>query len=210
MFRPAKYETEIRWLECLNASSEVIPPFAVVVIAGANTAGLVLVDKPLLDSSTHTLINSALSIQPGLPGICTPDGPVFVAYATADGTPLVGEEWGTKAGQWTIAAGKKGFRIVGGSQSGMVLANQLHEGGAITVREKDGTPSIEGVRTISFDQATGLTVEAVAGSPTEAVVKLFGMTVTRPTVTSVTCLNGVLTVVTEYRVFQNGRLVAIT
>lgn len=107
-------------LAVVNATYETIPSGAIVAVSGAPDAkGRPVVGKPTANGQPGCLIVTGQSILPanstdGEPtGWATFDTPAPAAFDPADGTPVLGEEWGPGEGSWLLRKGKPGFRIDG-------------------------------------------------------------------------------------------------
>lgn len=108
-----------RWpIPVLNTTGEVVPPHAVMQIAGATAVGndtLYHIIKPTGADSAKYLLNSPVSIDPNTEGFGTD---FYPTTAATFGLPVVGQEWGPAAGSWLLAATGKGFLILGGAVTG--------------------------------------------------------------------------------------------
>src|ERR1043165_7346379 len=176
MLKPTRFINEIRWLECHNVSGQAVPPGAVVRVTGTDTNGFITINQPNADSLANCLVSGPLGIVKDGIGLCTAEGPVNATYDSAGGSPTLNDAWGTTASSWKLVKGKTGFQIIGNvdATGHMVLVNRSAPAGgpsaSLTVREKDGSPSIANVQILTFDQATGLSVSTTA-TATEASVK---------------------------------------
>lgn len=102
-----------------NSSGETCPLGAVMsitsigAIAGSK-GGRYVIGKPTTTLERYLLVNFTPDVADGGKGLAkwllTAD---YVAYDTGSGTPLIGESWGPKQGQWTLAKYRYGFTIVG-------------------------------------------------------------------------------------------------
>jgi hypothetical protein len=126
---PAIYQPEQsgqRWLPCTTASQVVGFSLLIVpvgsgmdgdgnlIVAAPSTGGLdpreMYANGP--DNLDYT------GVVGGRYGVCTKDWPAWVLYEHADGTPVVGEEWGPTAdgsGTPLLHKGVEGFIVVGGT-----------------------------------------------------------------------------------------------
>lgn len=109
------------WKPFRNTSGEVVPPYAVMRITGAedhNHSLRYLIHKPNSDFHTHYLVNGPASVPVDKDGFCTTLSQAgFVAYNSSAGTPAAHEEWGAKSGQWTLEKNRPGFIIDGGEKT---------------------------------------------------------------------------------------------
>lgn len=112
------------WKPFRNDSSETVPPFSVMRINSAeNTdpvAGIIryICDKPDDEFCTNYMVNGPMAVPAGKDGFCsTLAESGYVAYREAAGTPVNGEEWGAKDGQWTLEKNRPGFIIDGGTKN---------------------------------------------------------------------------------------------
>jgi hypothetical protein len=91
----------VRWVEAKNDCGQEIPPFALVVVAGATLENpgrtVLLLDMPSRDNDYPLAVNSHKPIADGDYGLVAMEGPVYVAYDNTD-TPAYGEEWGGTSG----------------------------------------------------------------------------------------------------------------
>lgn len=129
MQKPQAPISAIRWLPCRNNSGEVVPAFGVVRITGADTKGIITVAKPNIASDVNTLVNGPVPIGNGNIGLCTAESPADVLYETADGTPALGEAWGSGSGTFKLRKNNTGYMIVGGVTAGRVLASRAATAG---------------------------------------------------------------------------------
>jgi hypothetical protein len=107
----------------VNTSGELIPAFAAMELAlGFDTDGRRKVRKSTTDDSLDILFNGVMPIQIGEAGVgYEPWGSVTAGYDVADPTPPApGDIRGTRAGQWLLQAGRKGFRVSGDPFNGGV------------------------------------------------------------------------------------------
>lgn len=113
------------WKPFRNASGEVIPPFSVMRITGAeNTttpdgALRYVCAKPNSTFCTRYMVSGPFATPAGSKdGICTTLSEAgYVAYNSGAGTPALDEEWGAKTGQWTVEKNRPGFIIDGGTKT---------------------------------------------------------------------------------------------
>lgn len=115
----------MREVSVYNNSGEIIPPYAVMQIEGAQavaTGKLVKVTKPdPTDDNAGYLLNGASEIPIGKTGVGI--APVDAGYAYYDNanTPAIGENWGPQASSWKLKKDELGFQIIGGHGSERVL-----------------------------------------------------------------------------------------
>lgn len=112
------------WHPFRNDSSETVPPFSVMRINSAeNTdpiAGVIryICDKPDTGFCTNYMVNGPMAVPADKDGFCTTLAESgYVAYRSASGTPVNGEEWGAKSAQWTLEKNRPGFIIDGGTKT---------------------------------------------------------------------------------------------
>lgn len=114
MRHPQDPTSAIRWLPVVNTGSAPIPPYAVMRVSGIDsTTGYYQVGQPNADSMTEILINGPSAIPGSAEGQGHRSDPCTVLYETIDGTPAVGEDWGTESGSWKLRKDKTGFRVLG-------------------------------------------------------------------------------------------------
>jgi len=101
-----------RWLPVYNTESIPVPPFAVMRTTGIED-GVYQVAQPNADSMTEVLINGPVSIPPLTKGSGHRTDPAQVLIETIDGTPAVGNDYGTEASNWKLRKNKTGFRVLG-------------------------------------------------------------------------------------------------
>lgn len=149
----------VRWLTIQNAGSDPIPPFGVVRITGVASAGdAFTVDAPNASGMVGILINGPGAVAPGSRGMAHATFPGLALYYTGDGTPAVGETWGTESGSYKLHSGQNGFKILGGVAAGKVCVQADwggSGGGSLTAEEVDGSPSYGAITTLRFDQNDG-------------------------------------------------------
>lgn len=98
-----------------NDSGEVIPPGAAVEPTGQIDAqGRVKVRKPTADSVLSVLLNSLAKIDVDGVGLASSPYPACTFAVHLSDTPGDRAEVGTKAGDWYLRTGQKGFVCVGG------------------------------------------------------------------------------------------------
>ncbi len=108
-------ENELGFIQVVNASGEVIPPFAVMKVTDAgkqNGEPYLEVDKPDGSGSNYVL-NGAFSIGIGGNGAGSVAFSKRAFYNNLEGTPSIGDEWGPKSGQWSLSPDGSGFVFVG-------------------------------------------------------------------------------------------------
>lgn len=114
--------SSIRWLSFRNATTETIPPFAVLRATGAiqvEGQAVLTANQPNSDGGSSYLFNGPFAVPTGGFGSCTAEFPCFAAHDLAD-APSTGEEWGAAAGSWRLKKGNSGYKVVGGSIDGRV------------------------------------------------------------------------------------------
>lgn len=117
-----------RWQSFRNDSGEEIPGNGLLRLTGQVTlAGqsVFTVSKPGSTWERLYAVNGHHPVAAGAYGACLLlDGPCFVHYDVADGTPALGSSWGAKAQSWKLAKNRPGFTIVGGAIHERILAVQ--------------------------------------------------------------------------------------
>ncbi len=106
-----------------------MPGFSVVKINGADLA-TDMVSVAIPDEDSQKLVGilgpSGVPAADG-PGEVSIDYPLIARYDSADGTPAVGEQWGTEAGSLVLHKGKIGFLIIGGADTTNYLVTVMLE-----------------------------------------------------------------------------------
>jgi hypothetical protein len=98
-----------------NGTGEVIPPGAAVEPTGQIDAdGRIVVRKPTADSILSVLINKLAKIDAGGVGLAASPYPACTFAVHASDTPGDRASVGTKAGDWYLRTGQKGFVCIGG------------------------------------------------------------------------------------------------
>lgn len=165
MLQPASAIEVVRWLECRNDAAEEVPAFGLVRVTGALSSGALTVAKPDTNDQ-FVLVNGPFSIAVGDFGVCTNDFPWYALYATGDGTPAAGQEWGASANEWVLRDARTGFRITGGPTAGRVQVTRQDQttagGGGGTVVVTDTTTSVT-ADTIKFPPGSFTVVNEGAG-----------------------------------------------
>jgi hypothetical protein len=105
--------SEIRWLDVLNVSGEVIPPFAALRPTVVSSEGVISVAKPDTDSSSLVFFNGPTSIPIDGYGLATNH---FPAHARGTGAGSAG----TVAGSWGLSSTKSGFTPIGSGGVGYI------------------------------------------------------------------------------------------
>lgn len=113
------------------ADGTALEPFAVVAFSGVQTRGSARIAKVVNadDASPRPPLYYALMgpspVASGGYGMATlaMGSPWWAAYASGDGTPAVGEEWGPIS-TYVLRKNAPGFMIVGGAESDRVLVVQ--------------------------------------------------------------------------------------
>lgn len=169
-------------VEFVNASGEEIPAHAVMRVTGAELkAGLpiITVAKPNTTFQRLYLVNGPLRVgsESTARGIGTwLSDANFVLYDS--GTPAVGESWGPKNGQWSLAKWRYGFTIAGAVDSAglKVMATQAEVNGFIGKTDAShakgatGTISIyDGNNADTSDNMTGVLNKFAAVATTKWV-----------------------------------------
>lgn len=162
MFKTLNPVADIRWQRCKNVGASIIPAFGLATATGADSEGVLQVQRPTADDQDVYVIGP-MPIAVGSEGVCTLDSPIVALYETADGTPANSEAWGAGNASYLLRKNKVGFVIEGGSSAtfGLVLARRS---GGVTVQATDGDPSFTGISIMQFTEADGFSLsEPIAG-----------------------------------------------
>lgn len=163
-----------RGIEFSNASGQTVPSFGVIQITGSTVVGvgreILTATRPDGTAGAVYAINGSVPVTSGQKGRCTFDFPAKAAYNTGDGTPAIGQFWGPKSGQFTLAQGYPYFKISGTPASGKVFV--AHHPCAWMIRGTlvgamafdDATWTIDGVSITS-----GGDPRSTVGSSSEAI-----------------------------------------
>ncbi len=105
----------MHWVRAINSAAETIPPLSIArIVIGAVHDGIYHLGaaKPSswFGNSYGLTTRRPIAVGKKL-GLIVEVG--FVTYDDGDGTPVVGEGWGPKPDQWTIAKGFPGCTILG-------------------------------------------------------------------------------------------------
>lgn len=95
----------------LDPSAPPAPKYSMVTWYDTFNDGVWKVGPPAYDEDLDVFTTEAVPMQPGTELPATDDRSRIASYATEDGLPQVGEEWGTKAGDYRLRKGYRGFRI---------------------------------------------------------------------------------------------------
>lgn len=116
------------WIQFRNDSAYQVPAFGILRITGFNTSDpeqpFFTIDRPNTYGSQYLhAINGPLAIEANGYGECTLGQYNTALYDTSDGTPAVGEMWGTRSGTFMLKKNTGGFVVLGVIYStyGMVL-----------------------------------------------------------------------------------------
>ncbi len=117
-----------RWITCRNAAGEEIPGHSVAVVTGVEfrdgTAVLVLAQHS--SSLLQGLVVTGYGpIADGEYGVCTFDPLVVVACDANDGPAALGQFWGPKSDQWTLAKNYAGFYVLGEIEPGLAYCRRF-------------------------------------------------------------------------------------
>lgn len=140
MAKQKPYSFPVPWVPVKNVHEDSAPPFALLEVTGVTDDGFFLVTRPTDDSSPCLLLNGASAIPSGDYGSAHASNQGVAAYRESEGTPAVGQTWGSKAGRWELHPDQDGFRIFGGATYGMV--NVLRQ--ALTDDDGEGSGSGSG------------------------------------------------------------------
>lgn len=161
----------IRWLKFKNASQQVIPPFAVLNCLGTQN-GVMMVGPPTSDNQQNVYTNSQATVPIQGYGSCTADSPCFVAYNNQAGTPQIGQQWGTKAGDFYLEPNQTGFRVIGEITVNPTphLMAEHGNGSDLTVSDNpgfDGVPfTVKNVSQVIVDDSAFLEITGGGGQVT--------------------------------------------
>jgi hypothetical protein len=177
-----------------NGTGADIPPFGLIRITGFTSEGHRIAGRPNTNDDPHVY---TLGIG-GLPNDSTARGDGFfeplcvAAYDPADGTPVLGEEWGARANTHLLRKGNKGFRIAGEPDSGIVVVARVTAGGS--------APALDTASAI-----TSLQIDSIGQIHTQSRLIYSPLQSDRPVGT-----NTVSGTVTRNAVAASGRVVVIT
>lgn len=155
MRQPQDPTSATRWLPVYNTESIPIPPFAVMRTTGIDSDGIYQVAQPNADSMTEVLINGPVSIPPLTKGSGHRTDPAQVLIETIDGTPAVGNDYGTEASNWKLRKNKTGFRVLGSVGDNTVEATFYGSAWKRLVDSVSGITVQDGAPSTSF---TGVTI----------------------------------------------------
>lgn len=110
-----KFSDGMRVVTVKNASAETCPPYGLLAITGVAKRGsrpVLVGDKPSTTFYREYVVNGPTAIPAGKHGECyITAGPQVIKYYS--GTPLNGEGWGPKPGQWEAYKGFPGITVEG-------------------------------------------------------------------------------------------------
>jgi len=99
--------------ELYNIDSEDAPPWAIAeIVKFSPDEGFIRIRKPTANSLYEVMCVGGGGVKAGKRNVgFSPfdGGPFMLRYKLADGTPAMGQDWGTESGQWTLKKGKIGF-----------------------------------------------------------------------------------------------------
>jgi len=121
--RQGQYDLLKRWVAVRNDSTEAAA-FSLLKPTGVTSDGIITVTQPDADDLVSLLVNGPGAISAGGYGVASNEFPEWVAYETSDGTPAVGEKWGSGSGSFKLRKDNIGFIVVGGAANGRVLVNK--------------------------------------------------------------------------------------
>lgn len=132
MARPDSPFTRQTWFPFRNDAGAEVPAFAVMGISGAIARGAsrvatcVFPDDLSARPPHYYAVNGPVVVPNGGYGQASllNTMPWWALYATGDGTPAVGEEWGPRD-TYTLRKHNPGFLVVGSAESGRVLVVQV-------------------------------------------------------------------------------------
>lgn len=129
-YRPQNPAQPSRWFPVKNTSGSDAPANAVLKITGVDANGVVTVIQPDADNIDPAMlcIADAAGVKASQYGQATNQGPW---YAATPDSPAVGDNLGTAASTWTLAAGKSGFMAWTAAVSGIFLAMPAGGGGGV-------------------------------------------------------------------------------
>lgn len=119
---------DVRWVLAKNAGATEVIPFGLVEVTGAehdrSNRMIVTVKRPASDNPDSFAINGWQPIPVGQYGLVTFEGPVYVAYDTAD-TPAFGEAWGPQEDSYLAAEGNAGLIAFGTTTIGEAKTQKI-------------------------------------------------------------------------------------
>jgi hypothetical protein len=174
-----------------NGTGQTAPAFGVVRLTGIS-GDIRTFDKPGANDDQHVYILAGMSVPPGGVGIAYFAPLCQAAYDPADGTPVLGEEWGSRANTHLLRKGNKGFRIAGEPDSGIVVVARVTAGGS--------APALDTASAI-----TSLQIDSIGQIHTQSRLIYSPFQSDRPVGT-----NTVSGTVTRNAVSAAGRVVVIT
>jgi hypothetical protein len=115
------------WFSLVNNTTDNVPAFGLVRFTGVDPAtAAVIIGKPDTDSDESVIVVGETSIASGVGmGKGTWHREVVIAFDTADGAPVTGDSWGSKAGSFLARKGKSGFKIIGNIRGNVVDALRM-------------------------------------------------------------------------------------
>jgi hypothetical protein len=172
----------MRWLQFSNQSGQTIPAFAVLLINGVDSNGILQVTQPSDDSLEPDQIafNSFLTIGSGNSGSCTQDWPAYCLYNSSDGTPANGQVWGTAKNSWSLRNNnnQQGFTIQGGTQGSgnyaRVMAGAQSGGGAPIILARLSSGSGPGYSFVEIQEQQGGSYKDKNGGQTGGCYEING------------------------------------
>jgi hypothetical protein len=106
-------------LPCKITSGNPVPPGGLLQLQTV-AGGIWTVSAPASDSNPFVFLNGPNSLSPGELGEAIFELVGVAAYHEGDGTPNIGEEWGSATGSFMLRSGRTGFRIIGEPSRGLV------------------------------------------------------------------------------------------
>lgn len=149
--------TPINWRRA-TASSAVIA-WGLVRVTGLDGDNLT-VAAPNADSQSQLWVTSPTGIQTGSVGAITFDSPAAIAYEESDGTPAVGDVWGSISGGHLLRKDRAGWRCISAGVDG--VAEWVREDRLRCKGKLDGSLSYQGSATLSVWKYNG-SAEADSG-----------------------------------------------
>lgn len=123
----------------LDPTAAPAPRYAMITWYDVFNDGVWKVGPPAYDEDLDVFTTYDAPMAPGDETPATDDRSRIATYAIEDGIPQVGDEWGTKAGDYRLRKGYRGFRVTSqGYSDGTVNVVRLF---AINPRKSSGSGS---------------------------------------------------------------------
>jgi hypothetical protein len=165
------YNEAIRWLPVKSAVGEVAPSGALLRVTGAEDNGTLIVNKPNADNQQYLLICGPMGLDANGRGVATYDEFVPAAFEDGDGTPAVGEAWGSKSGEWLLRKTYTGFVISAADNgSGQVEVSRAGSAFEMGNTSAEATGSTATIATYKLEAVKPLRARGPADARTVALI----------------------------------------